>query len=63
MKKLYCVICCKYRKLEKPKILNIFEKTLVPSVICSKCINEDKKIFKEEESIRVLKILSLIENI
>ena len=27
----------------------IREKTLTLSIICSKCKNEDKKIFKEEE--------------
>ena len=27
----------------------IFEKTLVLSIICSKCENEDEKVFKEEE--------------
>ena len=63
MKKLYCVICGKYRKSEKPKISNIFEKRLVLSIICSKCIKENKKIFKEEESVEMLIILSLIENI
>ena len=26
MKKLYCVICSKYRKFEKPKILYLLEK-------------------------------------
>ena len=26
MKKLYCVICSKYRKFEKPKILCLLEK-------------------------------------
>ena len=60
MKKIYCVICSKYRKLEKIKIL---EKTLVLSIICSKCKNEDEKIFKEEEAVEILKNLSLIENI
>ena len=63
MKKLYCVICGKYRKFEKPKISYLLEKTLVLSIICSKCKNEDEKIFKEEESIEILKILGLIENI
>ena len=63
MKKLYCVICGRYRKSEKPKISNIFEKRLVLCIICSKCIKENKKIFKEEESVEMLKILSLIENI
>ena len=60
MKKLYCVICGKYRKLEKPKISYLLEKTLVLSIICSKCKNEDEK---EEESIEILKILGLINNI
>ena len=41
----------------------LLEKTLVLSIICSKCENEDEKIFKEEESIEILKILGLIENI
>ena len=63
MKKLYCVICGRYRKSEKPKISNSFEKRLVLSIICSKCIKENKKIFKEEESVEMLKIFSLIENI
>ena len=63
MEKLYCVICGKYRKFEKPKISYLLEKTLVLSIICSKCKNEDEKIFKEEESIEILKILGLIENI
>ena len=63
MKKLYCVICGNYRKFEKPKISYLLEKTLVLSIICSKCKNEDEKLFKEEESIEILKILGLIENI
>ena len=63
MKKLYCVICGKYRKFEKPKTLYLQEKTLLLSNICSRCKNEDKKLFKEEESIEILNILGLIENI
>ena len=61
MKKLYCVICEKYRKSEKPKISHLLEKTLVLFIICSKCKNEDGKLFKEKDSIE--KILGLIENI
>ena len=53
MKKLYCVICGKYRKFEKLKISYIFEKTLVLSIICSKCKIEDEKKFKEKESIEI----------
>ena len=63
MEKLFCVIFGKYRKFEKPKISYLLEKTLVLSIICSKCKNEDEKIFKEEESIEILKILGLINNI
>ena len=56
-------ICGKYGKLEKPKISYILEKKSVLSIISSKCKNEDEKIFKEEESIEILKILDLIENV
>ena len=48
MKKLYFVIWGKYKKFEKYKIY-VLEKTLVISVICSKCKDEDEKLFKEEE--------------
>ena len=36
------------------------KKTLILSIICSKCKSEDEKIFKEEESIWMLEILGLI---
>ena len=48
--KLYCVICGKYRNVEKSEISYLLEKTLVLSIICSKCRNECEKIFKEEDS-------------
>ena len=48
MKKIYCIICGKYRKFEKPKVRYIFKKKTVLSIICSKCENEDKKVYKEE---------------
>ena len=60
MKKLYCVVCDKYRKFEKAKILYLLEKTLILSIICSKCKNENEKLFKEEDSMKILKILGLI---
>ena len=63
MERLYYIICNKNKKFEKPKISNILEKKLVLSIISNKCKNEDEKIFKEEESIKILKILGLIENI
>ena len=63
MKKLYCIICGKYRKFEKPKISYLLEKTFVISIICCKYKNKDEQIFKEEDSIEILKILGLINNI
>ena len=48
MKKIYCLICGKYKKFKNLKIYHTFEKTLVLSIICSKCESEDEKIFKEE---------------
>ena len=41
----------------------MLEKTSVLSVIFSKCKNENEKIFKEKESIKIIKILCLIEHI
>ena len=41
----------------------LLEKTLVLFIICSKCKSEDEKIFKEQKSIEILKILGFIENI
>ena len=62
MKKIDWVTCGKYRKFKNPKITYIFEKTVL-SITCSKCINEGEKIFKEEDSIEILKILCFMENI
>ena len=63
MKKLYCVICGKYRKFKNPKISYIFEKALVLTIFYIKCKNEDGKTLKEEKSIEILKSLGLLENI
>ena len=60
---MYCVICGTYRKFEKLKISYLLEKTLVVSSICKKCKKEDEKLFKEKESIEILKVLGFIENI
>ena len=62
MKKLYCDIYSKYRKFEKPKILYLLEKTLVLSLIFNKCQNKDEKLFKEEESIEIMKIHNYLKN-
>ena len=63
MKNLYCIICGKYRRSEKPKISYLLEKPVVLSIISSKYKNEDEKLFQEEESVQILKILGLTENI
>ena len=41
MKSFYCVICGKCRKFEKPRISYLLETTLILSVICSICKNEN----------------------
>ena len=62
MKISYCTICSRYWKIKRPKISYFLEKTLVLSIICSKCKKEDEKILKEDKSIEILKVLSLINN-
>ena len=49
--------------LGKTKISYIFKKTLNLSIDYSKCGHKYEKIFKEEESIEILKIIGLINNI
>ena len=56
MKKICCVICAKYRKIKNPKMSYTFEKTLVLSIICSRCENEDERIRKEKDSKNKLNI-------
>ena len=63
MKIIYCFIFGKYRKFKNPKRSYIFQKALVLSIIWSKNKNEDEKIYKEEESIEILKILGSIKSI
>ena len=58
-----CVICGNYKKSKNLKISYTFEKTIVLSIICSKCENDSEKIFKEEEPIEILKTLGLIKYI
>ena len=57
MTKIYRVICFKYRQFKRFKYHTFSKKTLVHSIICSKCENEDEKIFKVEESIEKLNAL------
>ena len=44
-------------------VLAFVTKTLLLSSICTKCGSEGEKIFKKEESIEILKIFGLVENI
>ena len=63
MREIYCIKCKKNKEFKKPKISYICYKALLLSSICNKCGSEDEQIFMEEESIKILKILSLITNI
>ena len=56
-------MCRKYRKVKNTKILDLFYKTLVISFISSKCGGKRKRIFNQEESIEISKVLGLIKNI
>ena len=46
--------------LKTHKILYLLQWKLVVSIICSNCKNEDEKVFKEKESIEILKFLHFI---
>ena len=54
--KIYCNVSSKYRKSKNIKIY-IFKKALRLFIVYSKCSHEYEKIFEEEESIEILKIL------
>ena len=66
-KKIYCVVCAKYKKFKNPKILQIFKKKKKKIsffyYLQYKCDGKEEKIFKEAESINISKILDLINNI
>ena len=59
---MYCNARKNMGNLQKNKISYILKKTLSLSIVYSKCDHEYKKIFKEEESIELLKIYGLINN-
>ena len=62
MRKIYCTKCKKHKEFKKLKISHICDKTLLLSSICNKRGSKDETIFNEKESIEVLKILGLINN-
>ena len=58
MKKKFIVLfVVNMKNLETLKHHIFSKKTLVLSIICSKCDSKEEKIFKEEKSIKTLKIL------
>ena len=48
-KKMKTLYCGKYRKFEKPKISCLLKEILV-FFTCSKCKNEDEKIFRKKKN-------------
>ena len=60
---MYCNVCNKQEILKKTKVSYILKKPLRFSIVYSKCGHEYQKIFKEEESIEISKILGLTNNI
>ena len=54
MKKIYCVICGKYRKFKNPKIPYIFKKN-IRSFYYLKCENKDKNYSQKKNQLRYQK--------
>ena len=63
MKRVFCIICGKCKKFKTLKKYTFLKKKFTSFYYCSKCGNEDEKIFKEEESTEILEVLGLIKNI
>ena len=63
MRKTCYTRCKKYKEFKKHKISYICDKAFLLSSIFNKSGGEAEKIFKEEESTKILKDLGLIENI
>ena len=61
IEKIYSVKCNNFRIFENPKISCVFDKILFLSIISSKCVDNNNRIFKEEKTIETLKIIGLIE--
>ena len=63
MKKIYCIICGKYRKFEKPKVRYIFKKKQCFLLFAVSVRMKIKKYIKKKYwvSIEILKIIGLIK--
>ena len=57
MKNLCCVRRGKYKKLEKPKISYLSQKTVVLSIIWSERKNDEKKYLKKKNQLRYQRFL------
>ena len=55
--KIYCSVFKNYRKLKNPKLSSIFKKALDLPIVYSKCGHKYQKIFKEEDSNEILKVI------
>ena len=62
-KNIYFIVYYKYRTFTSPKISYVLKKKVGLPFICSKCNNDERKIFKEEESFDISKLLDLIIDI
>ena len=60
MRKIYWTKCEKYKDFKQHKISYICDKTSLVSSIRNSFGNEDQNIFKEEELIKILKIIGSI---
>ena len=61
--KNYCIKCEKYAKFENTEISHIQNRKLVLYTSCANCGSNKDKMFKEKESIEILKILVSVERI
>ena len=48
--------------MKNPEVLNILNKTFIFSIICDNCDYNEENIFKQQESIEILIIIVLINN-
>ena len=62
MMKIFCNVCNKYKKFTNPK-MSYITKTHQSFILFALSGHEYKIIFKEEESIEILKILDLTSNV
>ena len=60
---MQCNVCNKCRKLKKNSNIIYLKKTLSLSIVYCKVVMNMKKIFKEVESVELLKILGLINHV